>query len=361
MSLPGDGRRRLRAQAITGSLFPATTLARAMRRLGFVQADPIRAPARAHDLILRHRVNGYRAGDLERRYAALDLEEDVLHAYGFLTRPLWQLLHPRTTTGLSPLERDVLATVGRLGLTHPRALEPHHGRRRVINAWGGQSKATTQALERLHHRGLLRVAGRENGVRIYQPAPPPPAPLPAPERFRRLALAVAGLLAPVSERTLLAIAARLRRSVPQFEPPRAVVTDLVARGALERATADGTTYLSPAARPEAAAPPRLVRLLAPFDPVVWDRRRFEHFWGWPYRFEAYTPPPKRLRGYYALPMLWGEEMVGWANATVEGGKLRVDCGYVRRRPRDRDFGAELDAEVARLERTLSPPPRTRTG
>src|SRR6188768_3506438 len=65
---------QLRRFAITRSLFEPTTLERAIRRLGFVQADPIRAPARAQDLILRLRVKGYRAGDLERRYAKLGLD-----------------------------------------------------------------------------------------------------------------------------------------------------------------------------------------------------------------------------------------------------------------------------------------------
>jgi len=86
---------QLRSFAISHSLFRATTLRVAFDRLGFVQADPIRAPARAHDLILRQRVKGYRAGDLERRYASLELEEDYLYAYGFLTRELWRLVHRR--------------------------------------------------------------------------------------------------------------------------------------------------------------------------------------------------------------------------------------------------------------------------
>ena len=60
----------LRRYAVARSLFAPTTLARAIDELGFVQADPIRAPARAQDLTLRHRVKGYRAGDLERRYRA---------------------------------------------------------------------------------------------------------------------------------------------------------------------------------------------------------------------------------------------------------------------------------------------------
>ena len=61
-----------------------------------------------------------------------------------------------------------------------------------------------------------------------------------------------------------------------------------------------------------------MRLLAPFDPVVWDRRRFELFWGWAYRFEAYTPAPKRKLGYYALPLLWRDRVIGWGNLSLRG-------------------------------------------
>ena len=99
--------------------------------------------------------------------------------------------------------------------------------------------------------------------------------------------------------------------------------------------------------------PRTVRLLAPFDPLVWDRRRFEHLWRWPYRFEAYTPPAKRLRGYYAMPILWCDSVIGWANARVAGDRLNVEVGFAGKRPTDSDFRSELDAEIARLETFLS--------
>src|SRR5712691_2475718 len=102
---------RLRALAVSQSLFPQTTLKAAVRRLGFVQADPIRSPARAQDLILRHRVKAYRAGDLERRYASLGIEEDILYAYGFIHRTIWQLLHPRAIGAMSRLEKRVLNVV----------------------------------------------------------------------------------------------------------------------------------------------------------------------------------------------------------------------------------------------------------
>lgn len=76
----------LRRFAVTRSLFAPTTLRRAIARMGFVQADPIRAPARAEDLILHQRVKSYRAGDLERLYGSLGIEEDFFTTYGFVTR-----------------------------------------------------------------------------------------------------------------------------------------------------------------------------------------------------------------------------------------------------------------------------------
>ena len=67
---------QIRRMAVNQSMFAPTSLSKALDRLGFVQADPIRAPARAQDLILRHRVKDYRAGQLEARYARLAVEED---------------------------------------------------------------------------------------------------------------------------------------------------------------------------------------------------------------------------------------------------------------------------------------------
>jgi uncharacterized protein YcaQ len=93
-----------------------------------------------------------------------------------------------------------------------------------------------------------------------------------------------------------------------------------------------------------------VRLLAPFDPLVWDRRRFELLWGWAYRFEAYTPVPRRVRGYYALPLLWRDEVIGWANVDERGPGF----GYVSGAPpKDPAFNRQLEAEVERLRLFLS--------
>src|SRR5438105_208210 len=86
----------LRRFAVAQSLFAPTTLKRALDRLGFVQADPIRAPARAQDLMLRHRVKAYRAGDLDHNYAKLGIAEDFFINYGFVTNSLQALMHPRS-------------------------------------------------------------------------------------------------------------------------------------------------------------------------------------------------------------------------------------------------------------------------
>jgi uncharacterized protein YcaQ len=322
-------------------------LKKAIQRLGFVQADPIRSPARAQDLILRHRVKGYRAGDLERRYATLDIEEDLLYAYGFLPRSMWQLLHPRNLTGMSKLEKNVLETVSRFGVMHPAELQDHFRTTRVINAWGGYSKATTQALEHLHYRGLLRIARRENGIRLYEPVRPSGESIPAEERLRKLVMLIASILAPVSEKMLLGNAARFR----YLGNPRPILHALLKSGELEGEVIDRVHYLRPPTI-RVAAVPHMVRFLAPFDPVVWDRRRFEHLWGWPYRFEAYTPAAKRLRGYYAMPLLWGDAVIGWANANVEGKRLNVEVGFAGKRPSDSDFRAELEAETDRLRTFL---------
>jgi uncharacterized protein YcaQ len=99
-----------------------------------------------------------------------------------------------------------------------------------------------------------------------------------------------------------------------------------------------------------------VHFLAPFDPVVWDRRRFEHLWGWQYRFEAYVPPARRKLGYYAMPMLWRDQVIGWANAAVAGGRLKVDTGFAMKKPSRVDataFRSALEREVADLRGFLA--------
>ncbi|MCL2429638.1 MAG: winged helix DNA-binding domain-containing protein, partial [Alphaproteobacteria bacterium] len=230
---------RLRRMAIAASFRAPTTLGRAIRGMGFVQADPIRAPARAQDLILRHRVADYRNGDVHRHFARLKLEEDFLYAYGVLPHETWQLLHPRhdresrdgrhRPTGLAA---DVLAFVRQRGETHPRDLAEHYGRERALNGWGSFSAATTRALQSLHYYGLLRVAHRRGGIRIYAPAETQAEPLSPDERRRRVVLLLMRILAPLPERSLRPACALLARGVPGLGDTSAIVRALLASGEL---------------------------------------------------------------------------------------------------------------------------------
>jgi uncharacterized protein YcaQ len=95
-----------------------------------------------------------------------------------------------------------------------------------------------------------------------------------------------------------------------------------------------------------------LRFLAPFDPVVWDRRRFQLFWGWEYKLEAYVPAHKRLMGHYAMPVLWGEQMLGWANLKVVDGQLQHELGFAGPRPRGSAFRLALDKALEQMQEFL---------
>jgi uncharacterized protein len=369
----------LRRYAIARSLFKPTTLARAVRKLGFVQADPIRAPARAQDLTLRHRVAGYRAGDLERRYPRLALEEDYFVNYGYVLRDHHHLMHPRTPrTPWSPSReadaRALLEFIDAHGTAHPRAVDRHFAHGKITNWFGGSTNATTRLLDEMHYRGLLRVARRDSGTRVYavrrsvaaaagDPAavdPGAPAavnPAPVDGRIDALVDVIVQKYAPLPSRSLGQLLSHLRSGVPQWASHRAAAlkraTFRLARGRVE-----GIDWYWPAGETPTSArwrPDEEVRLLTPFDPVVWDRRRFELFWGWAYRFEAYTPAPKRKLGYYALPLLWREHVIGWGNLSLRAGALESAFGYVKGRPpREAAFRRGLEAELERIRTFLDP-------
>jgi uncharacterized protein YcaQ len=162
-----------------------------------------------------------------------------------------------------------------------------------------------------------------------------------------------GKYAPVPAPSLSALVGRLRYAVPQWvrELPAALQR---ARQRLAHEAVEGVTWYWPEGEaPRPAQADGSVRLLAPFDPLVWDRRRFQLLWGWAYRFEAYTPPAKRKLGYYALPLLWRDRVVGWGSVAVKDDTLEASLGYVEDRPpREAAFRRELEAELERMRSFL---------
>jgi uncharacterized protein len=364
----------LRRYAVGRSLFAPSTLRAALHKLGFVQADPIRAPARAQDLTLRHRVKDYHAGDLERLYSKLDVEEDFFVNYGFVTSELHALMHPRLealpkpgeqyrdpwTTPRWPVKRRkqaaaLLEFVRERGVVHPREAEDYFAHGTVRNWFGGSTNLTTQILDTMHYSGLLRVVRRDGGTRVYAIRERGLGPADAIERRARvdaLVDAAINIYAPLPASTLWFLVSRIRHGAPQWYGELKAAL-LRAKERMAHARIDGIEWYWPSSEnPSRFAEKEIVRLLTPFDPVVWDRDRFELLWGWTYRFEAYTPPAKRKMGYYALPMLWRDRVIGWGNVAVKDGEMISDFGYIGAQPRERPFRRELDAELDRMRAFL---------
>jgi uncharacterized protein YcaQ len=200
----------------------------------------------------------------------------------------------------------------------------------------------------------LRVVKRDNGIRLYAAFQHAPGPEDKAGRQRHLDALIDVIIhkyAPLPGTSLNTLVGRLRYGTPQWRVEIKSAL-LRARQRLAHARVNGIDWYWPAAeQPDRLAGTQdgTVRLLAPFDPIVWDRRRFELFWDWAYRFEAYVPAPRRRLGYYALPILWRYGVPGWCNVTVVDGKLVSKPGYVAgHAPPELAFGRELEAELERM-------------
>jgi uncharacterized protein len=287
----------------------------------------------------------------------------MLHNYGFFSAAWRGVLYPRALSSRwqafmkqhVALRRQVLRFCKQVQSVHPRELEQAIGRNAHQNGWGGSSSVTTMMLEGLHREGKLQVARRDAGIRVYAVA----APIAQSERMSVQARAdaviemIVNLYAPLPMRTLT----HLISMMGAYRPDRKASVDykkrierLLKQGTLVSQTIEGLEYVWTQALPltPANTVDDRVRLLAPFDPLVWDRRRFEHLWGWSYRFEAYTPAAKRKLGYYALPLLWRDQVIGWANATMDQQTLDVQLGYITTAPRETSFKTALASELERL-------------
>ena len=329
-----------------------------------MQADPIRAPARAQDLTLRHRVNGYRAGDLERRYAALDIEEDVFVNYGFVSRAVHALMHPRARpprwppSAASARARALLEFVRERGEVHPREVDAHFAHGTVTNYWGGSSNATTHLLEDMHYRGLLRVARRERGIRIYA--------------LRERRAEAADAAAP-RERVdaLVDVVVQQVRAAAGPEPvvrrrPAALRRSAVARRAEARAArgrSSGSRTRASTASTGTGRPGSVHASSRPPD----DRAAAGAV-----RSGGVGSPPLRavlglglpLRGLHAgrkaqARLLRAAAALARPRHRLgqpvgrQDGALQADVGYVDGRPpRDRAFGRELEAELDRMREFL---------
>lgn len=365
----------LRAQGIDA---PFADVGTALSHLGYVQIDPLNICGRMHDLILRNRVAGYREGDLVRHLHGAETGPTPAAPRRALERVAFEHHHPSTNIlvafpleawphllgamrersrhagawagRLTPRERELapklLAEIAARG---PLGSEDFDDARRAHRVVWGAATLVKSTLQKLFFHGRLLIGQRDNGRRRYDL---PERVLPA----RILALPEA----PVREtaRWLAQLKLRQRRlAMLTRDEQRAIGEEAQAvtvdgcpalyclredAELLEACGADGKAPESLTQLPECLKPAsaRLtpdrniesVRLLAPLDPLIYDRRVTKALWNFDYTWEAYTPATKRVRGHYALPVLAGTELVGHVEpkADRERRKLVIASRAVRR-------------------------------
>jgi uncharacterized protein YcaQ len=271
------------AQLLDGT---ATTVLDTVRRLGVLQIDPIAAVAPAHHLVLWSRLGDYDVAELDRLlWQTRELVEWRAHIYPAESLPLLRA-RMRSRDAINSNAKEFLRTHASFRRTILRELErngpllardihdPQAGTREKHRWWGNRRVGIM--LEILAAKGEVAVVGRSGGHRIWD---------------------VADRWYPEVDRVPLADAKR-EQEERRF---RALGVRLTRKGEWE-------------AHPDAddsPVPDRAV-LLSPFDRLVYDRARAEALWGFRYRLEMFVPKTKREYGYYVLPLLVGERVVGRA-------------------------------------------------
>jgi hypothetical protein len=359
LAIPRLAARRFVRRAL-GLDAPFPDLATALAHLGYVQIDPINVCGRMHDLILRHRVAGYREGDLM-RFLHGEMETPLLAnerrafehhapdsgnlaAYPFDAWPhLLAEMHARSKrTGawsgrLTPRERELAPQLlTEIAARGPLGSEDFEDDRRAHRVVWGAASLVKSTLQKLFFHGRLLIGQRFKHRRRYD----------LPERVLPPAV-LAQPAAPASETTrwlaLLKLRQRRLATLKREElrasedAVQAVTISDAACPSLYCLREDAPLLEASAAHPknnddQDVAADAHPLLLAPLDPLIYDRRVTAALWDFDYTWEAYTPPAKRTRGYYALPILAGTELVGHIDpkAERESRKLVVMSRQIRR-------------------------------
>ena len=326
----------------SGLARPVESIAAALRRHGYIQLDPLNVCGRMHDLILRNRVLGYQEGGLTDYLHGSDRPgfEQYLPGAGVLVafeRVAWPYLlssmrWKSKRTGyhgaLSKPERKMADLIlGEIESRGPLMTDDldHHGRGRT--AWGTPGRAAKGVLEKLFAHGEVLISKRRDFRRVYDlPGRVlPPGTLAQPEPTKA-----------ETERWLVLMKLRQRRMVVLKRTELPWVEDCVQPLRIGKAL---TCYCLNEDLPlleqsclssDRSGPLRL--LLAPLDPIIYDRKLTKALWGFSYTWEVYTPEAKRIRGYYALPLLSGMDLVGHVEPRVDrkAGKMEVLSRQIKR-------------------------------
>lgn len=362
---PATARRFMRRALLLDT--PVPDVATALAHHGYIQIDPINIAGRMHDHILRPRVAGYAEGGLMRHLhgdpAPLPaaqrtaFEHHIPTANTLVAFPLdaWPHLlavmrvrtrrHGAWSGRLSPRQKELVPQLlAEITARGPLSSEDFAGTGRSRHVWGAATQAKA-ALQKLFFHGRLLIARRGDANRRYYDLPErvlPAAVLAVPEPSA-VETARWEILLKLRQRRLV----QLKRG--EFPPVEDLVQRLDVEGCppLYCLRSDlplfGTCH--PERSEESTAAPVL---LAPLDPLIYDRRVTSALWKFDYTWEAYTPPAKRRRGYYALPVLAGTEIVGHVDPKADrpARKLRVVARSVKR-------GHKVTGALTELARFLS--------
>jgi len=371
LSLPQARRIALSAQGFRDPRHAVPTMrtfSRTLARTGVLQVDSVNVLQRAHYMPLFSRMGPYDVTLLQRasERRPRTLVEYWAHVQAFMPVDLWPVMRHRmeryreqrgkwmTADDNPRLEASLMAELRERGAATARDLDD--GLPRSKDNWGWNWSATRTMLDFLYMSGQLAIAGRNSQFEVMYDVPErvlPPSVLNAPTPTQ--AEADLELVRRAARSHGVASAACLRDyyRMPAAATQPAIAT-LVETGELVPATVQGWNRKVWLQRD--AALPRRVRaraLLSPFDPVVWERARAEALFDFHYRIEIYTPPEKRVHGYYVLPFLLGDRIVGRVDlkADRKAGVLRVQAAYAEPKA-PADTVPELAEELRDLARWL---------
>jgi hypothetical protein len=309
---------------------------RVVERLGSLQFDPLEVTGRNHDLVLAARIDGYRRAWTDAfLYGTRDLYETYnkgLSIVPTVELPLYRIAWDESRAEHdgaafdehAPLVAELLDRIRRNGPLASTDIEP----RAAIEWYWRPTNQIRALLEALAEAGILALARRDGNRRVYDLAERLfPAPLldrrPSKRDQRRHKLLsryrAHGLLGRSGSAELWTGTGPARASSDRPErPPRAELLDeLVEDGALVPVTVEGVRgdrfilaeEVGPLDAPAPTGPPG-VAFLAPLDPFVWDRDFLRALYDFDYVWEVYVPAARRRWGYYVLPVLFGDRLVG---------------------------------------------------
>ena len=326
------------------------TLGRTLGRTGVLQVDSVNVLQRAHYMPLYSRMGPYDVGLVRRASEARPrrMVEYWAHVQAFMPVDLWPVMRHRMhryrdgrhkwwgTVVTDELTGSLLAEIAERGASTARDLDD--GLPRKKDHWGWNWSTTRRALDYLFMVGDVAVAGRNSQFEIRYdlperviPAEHLTAPTPSEHDAVKELIRRAARSHGVGTLRDLADYYRLRSVPGQHQTGAApVVEELVEEGELLPVSIEGVSR--PAYLHRDARVPRRIgarTLLSPFDPVVWERERTEALFDFFYRIEIYTPVEKRVHGYYVLPFLLGDRIVGRVDlkADRKTGLLLVKAAY----------------------------------